>query len=148
MMNWTKENYVVSTDNSLLQLDVIHRNLGQTHWAAGIDEETVRNAVAHSLNFGLYDGDRQIGYARVITDHATFGYLADVFVIDDYRGKGLGRWLVECTLAYPGVERYRRLLLATTSAPWLYEKLGFSTPDNPKLFWQITRPDIYKKRPA
>jgi GNAT superfamily N-acetyltransferase len=148
MMNWTKEDYVVSTDASLLQLDVIHQNLARTTWAAGIDEATVREAVAHSLNFGLYDGDRQIGYARFITDHATFAYMADVFVIDDYRGKGLGRWLVECMLEYPGVERYRRLLLATTSAPWLYEKLGFSTPENPKLFWHINRPDIYKKRPA
>jgi GNAT superfamily N-acetyltransferase len=147
-MNWTKENYLVSTDNDLLKLDVIHQNLGRSTWAAGIDEATVRNAVANSLNFGLYDGDRQIGYARFITDYATFAYMADVFVIEAYRGKGLGRWLVECMLEYPGIERYRRLLLATTSAAWLYEKLGFSTPDNPKLFWHINRPDIYKKQPA
>jgi GNAT superfamily N-acetyltransferase len=148
MLNWTQENYLVSTDDSLLQLDVIHHNLGLTTWAAGIDEATVRTAVANSLNFGLYDSGRQIGYARFITDHATFAYMADVFVVDDYRGKGLGRWLVECMLEYPGVERYRRLLLATTSAAWLYEKLGFTTPDNPKLFWHNNRPDIYKKRPA
>ena len=148
MMNWTKQDYLVSTDDSLLQLDVIHENLARTHWAEGIDEATVRRAVAHSLNFGLYDGGRQIGYARFITDHATFGYLADVFVVDDYRGKGLGRWLVECVLEYPGVERFRRLLLATPSAPGLDQNLGFTTPEKPRLLWQITRPDIYKKRPA
>jgi GNAT superfamily N-acetyltransferase len=143
-MNWTRRNYLVSTDNALLQLDVIHANLTRSSWAAGIDQDTVRTAVENSLNFGLYDDGWQIGYARFITDHATFAYMADVFVIDAYRGQGLGRWLVECMLAYPGVERYRRLLLATTTAAWLYEKLGFSTPDNPRLFWQVNRPDIYR----
>ena len=145
-MNWTKGNFLVSTDRGLLQLGVIHEHLARSTWAAGIDEATVRNAVANSLNFGLYDGDRQIGYARFITDYTTFAYMADVFVTEEYRGQGLGRWLVECMLDYPGVERYRRLLLATTSAPWLYAKLGFSTPENSKLFWNINRPDIYKKR--
>ncbi|WP_036169224.1 GNAT family N-acetyltransferase [Massilia sp. 9096] len=144
-MNWTKENYLVSTDAALLQLDVIHANLTRSTWAAGIDAATLRKAVENSLNFGLYDDGRQIGYARFITDHATFAYMADVFVTDAYRGMGLGRWLVECMLAYPGVEGYRRLLLATTTAAWLYEKLGFSTPENPKLFWQVNRPDIYKR---
>lgn len=145
-MNWTKDKYLVSTDNALLQLPVIHANLTRSTWAEGIDIDTVRQAVENSLNFGLYEGERQIGYARFITDYATFAYMADVFVIDEYRGKGLGRWLVECTLNYPGIERYRRLLLATTTAAWLYEKLGFVTPENPKLFWHINRPDIYKKR--
>lgn len=145
-MNWTKDTYLVSTDNALLQLPVIHANLTRSTWAEGIDIDTVRQSVENSLNFGLYEGERQIGYARFITDYATFAYMADVFVIDEYRGKGLGRWLVECTLNYPGVERYRRLLLATTTAAWLYEKLGFVTPENPKLFWHINRPDIYKKK--
>ena len=145
-MNWTKDKYLVSADNALLQLPVIHANLTRSTWAEGIDIDTVRKAVENSLNFGLYEGERQIGYARFITDYATFAYMADVFVVDEYRGKGLGRWLVECTLNYPGVERYRRLLLATTTAAWLYEKFGFVTPENPKLFWHINRPDIYKKR--
>lgn len=144
-MNWTKGNYLVSTDNALLQLAVIHAYLYGSSWATGIDADTVRRAVDGSLNFGLYEGGRQIGYARFITDHATFAYMADVFVIEEHRGKGLGRWLVECMLEYPGIERYRRLLLATTTAAWLYEKLGFVTPENPKLFWHINRPDIYKK---
>lgn len=143
-MNWTKDTYLVSTDDNLLQLDVIHANLTRSTWASGIDETTVREAVEHSLNFGLYDDREQIGYARFITDYATFAYMADVFVVDNYRGKGLGRWLVECMLEYPGVERYRRLLLATTTAAWLYEKLGFSKPDNPDLFWQVNRPNIYR----
>lgn len=144
-MNWTKENYLISTDDALLQLDVIHANLTRSTWARGIDESTVRQAVGNSLNFGLYDDGQQIGYARFITDYATFAYMADVFVIENYRGKGLGRWLVECMLTYPGVDRHRRLLLATTTAAWLYKKLGFSTPENPELFWQINRQDIYKK---
>lgn len=144
-MNWMKEDYQVSADDALLQLDVIHENLTRSTWARGIDEETVANAVKHSLNFGLYHRGRQVGYARLITDYATFAYMADVFVIEEYRGKGLGRWLVECMLSYPGVDGYRRLLLATTTADWLYEKLGFSTPENPKLFLQINRPAIYEK---
>lgn len=143
-MNWTKENFLISTDDALLQLDVIYANLTRSTWARGIDVATVRQAVGNSLNFGLYDDGQQIGYARFITDYATFAYMADVFVIENYRGKGLGRWLVECMLTYPGVDRYRRLLLATTTAAWLYEKLGFSTPENPELFWQVNRPDIYK----
>jgi GNAT superfamily N-acetyltransferase len=145
LMNWMKEDYQVSADDALLQLDVIHENLTRSTWARGIDEETVANAVKHSLNFGLYHRGRQVGYARLITDYATFAYMADVFVIEEYRGKGLGRWLVECMLSYPGVDGYRRLLLATTTADWLYEKLGFSTPENPKLFLQINRPAIYEK---
>lgn len=144
-MNWAKEDYQVSTDDALLQLNVIYENLTRSTWARGIDEATVGEAVKNSLNFGLYHRTRQIGYARLITDYATFAYMADVFVIEAYRGKGLGRWLVECMLTYPGVDRYRRLLLATTTADWLYEKLGFSTPENPGLFLQINRPAIYEK---
>jgi GNAT superfamily N-acetyltransferase len=143
-MNWTKAGFLVSTDDALLQHSVIHDYLVRSTWAAGIDAVTLRNAVENSLNFGLYVGGDQIGYARFITDYATFAYMADVFVVEEFRGQGLGRWLVECMLKYPGVERYRRLLLATTTAAWLYEKLGFSTSENAKLFWQINRPEIYK----
>lgn len=145
-MDWHRENYLVSSDNSKLQCDLIHGELTKSTWAEGIDMETVKTAIANSLNFGLYHDGRQIGFGRFITDYATFAYMADVYVSDEYRGKGLGRWLVECMLAYPGTESYRRLLLATTTAAWLYEKLGFMVPSNPSLYWQINRPDIYKNK--
>jgi GNAT superfamily N-acetyltransferase len=144
-MIWIKENYSVSTDNTMLQLSVIHENLAKSSWAEGIAIDVVKKALENSLNFGLYEGARQIGYGRFITDYATFAYMADVFVIDEFRGKGLGRWLVECMLNTTGVDHFRRIILATSTASWLYAKLGFLVPTNPNLFWQINRPDIYKK---
>ena len=143
-MEWNRDEYLISTDNAKLQVEMIHSELTVCSWACGVDLKTVKTAIEHSLNFGLFRGNEQIGYARFITDYATFAYMTDVFVIESYRGHGLGRWLVECMLTYPGVQRYRRLLLATTSAPWLYEKLGFEVSANTSLFWQINRPDIYK----
>lgn len=143
-MEWTKDCFLVSTDNAKLQLEPIHAELTVSTWSPGIDLQTVKTALENSLNFGLYLDGKQIGFARFITDYATFAYMADVYVLDHYRGQGLGRWLVECMLEYPGIERYRRLLLATTTAAWLYEKLGFEVPKNTSLYWQINRPDIYK----
>ncbi|MDP5007708.1 MAG: GNAT family N-acetyltransferase [Glaciimonas sp.] len=143
-MEWRKENYRISTDNTQLQLEFIHQELNKTYWAEGIDVETLNIAIANSLNFGLYANERQIGFARFITDYATFAYMADVFVLNEFRGQGLGKWLVQCMLAYPGTERYRKLLLATTTAAGLYEKFGFEQSKNPSLYWQIHRPDVYK----
>ena len=143
-LEWRNESgFLVSTDRELLQRDRIHAALTVSTWSPGIDPETVNRAIDHSLCFGLYRDGVQVGFGRFITDYATFAYMADVYVDPTLRGQGFGRFLVDCMLRYPGIERYRRLLLATTTAAWLYQKFGFEPPANPSLFWQINRPNVY-----
>lgn len=142
---WQKAPYLVTTDRSKMDISAIHRYLTRSTWAAGIDEETVRLSIANSLNFGLFEGDKQVGFARFITDYATFAYLCEVYVLEEYQGKGLGRWLVECCQAHPVTSRLRRLMLFTTTAPWLYQKFGYEPVNRPNYAWVITHPDIYKR---
>lgn len=146
MMNheWEKEGYLISTDPSKLDVPAIHRYLTRSTWAAGIDEETVSLSVQNSLNFGIFHQGSQVGFARLITDYATFAYLCDVYVLEEHQGKGLGRWLMECFHAHPVFEKLRRIMLFTTTAPWLYQKFGYQPINRPDYAWAITRPDIYK----
>lgn len=144
-LTFKKDRYTVTTDPSLFRTDAIRDYLSQSSWAPGIDEETVRLSVRNSLCFGLLDGSDQIGFARLVTDYATFGYLCDVYVLDKYQKTGLGRWMIECCHAHPVFSRLRRIMLVTDSAPWLYQKLGFSPLNQPDFVWQINRPDIYRK---
>ncbi|GLW37943.1 N-acetyltransferase [Pectobacterium carotovorum subsp. carotovorum] len=140
---WRKNNYLVSTDRERLDLQTIHEYLVRSTWAKGIDLKTVTASTENSLNFGLYDDESQIGFARLITDHATFAYLCDVYVLEEYQGNGLGRWLLECVHNHPVFERLRRIMLFTTTAPWLYEKFGYEPVNKENYAWTITRPDIY-----
>lgn len=103
-------------------------------------------ALDHSLCFGLYEGERQIGFARLVTDHATFAYLADVFVLEEHRGRQLGVWLIECVMAHPIMAGLRRIMLATRDAHELYRKFGFAEPGDQKILMQIVRPDIYRRQ--
>jgi len=144
-LSFTKDKFTVTTDPAFFQLDAIHDYLSQSSWAPGIDIETVRLSVQNSLCFALLDGTRQIGFARLVTDYATFGYLCDVYVLNDYQKSGLGRWLIECCHAHPVMSRLRRIMLVTDSAPWLYQKLGYSPLNRQDFVWQINRPDIYRK---
>lgn len=144
-MTFRKDRFTVTTDPSLFQIAAIHHFLSRSSWAPGIDEETVRLSVENSLCFGLFDGTGQIGFARLVTDYATFGYLCDVYVLDEYQKMGLGRWLIECCHAHPVLSRLRRIMLVTDSAPWLYEKLGYTPLNRPDFVWQINRPNIYQK---
>src|SRR4249920_3350231 len=98
----------ISTDPSRFDLDVIHGYLSRSYWSPGIPRETVERSIAGSLCFGAFDGQRQIGFARVVTDRATFAYLADVFVLEEYRSRGLGRWLVSSVMAHPDLQGRRR----------------------------------------
>ncbi|CNI45215.1 Uncharacterized protein conserved in bacteria [Yersinia frederiksenii] len=143
-LNWHKDHFIITTDPSQLDIDAIHRYLTRSSWAAGINKETVRASITHSLCFGLFDHHNQIGFARLITDFTTFGYLCDVYVIEEYQKSGLGLWLIECCQSHPIVSRLRRVMLVTTTAPWLYEKVGYQPVNIPDYVWQITRPDIYK----
>jgi GNAT superfamily N-acetyltransferase len=138
--------YLISTDHSLLNADYIHDYLcNQSYWAKGIPIETVRRSIEGSLCFGMYDKEKQIGFARVITDKATFGYLADVFIDENYRGKGLSKWLMQVIMSYPGLQGLRRLLLATRDAHGLYAKYGFQELTNPQTWMQLHKPEVYKK---
>lgn len=119
----------IDADPSRLDLALIHDFLAnRSHWARGIPREVVERAIAHSLAFGLYRDGAQIGFARVVTDHATVAYLADVFVIPEERNAGLGRWMIESLLAHPPLAGLRRWLLGTRDAQGLYRRCGFADP--------------------
>jgi GNAT superfamily N-acetyltransferase len=128
---WSRGDYSISTDPARLDLDVIHGFLVRSYWAEGRSRERVAESVANSLPFGLYHaearGPRQVGFARVVTDRATFAYLCDVFVLEQHRGQGLGVWLVETLLGVPELSELR-WLLGTRDAHELYRKFGFQEP--------------------
>jgi GNAT superfamily N-acetyltransferase len=125
---WTRGEYVISTDRDRLDLDVIHDFLSRSYWANGRARERVRQSVEHSLPFGLYHRNDQIGFARVLTDYVVLAFLADVFVLEAHRGKGLGTWLVETVTSLPEFQPVRRWLLGTRDAHDLYRKFGFGEP--------------------
>jgi GNAT superfamily N-acetyltransferase len=138
-----KGNDEISTAHERLDLDVIHRFLAASYWAADIPRATVERALAGSLNFGLYRDGAQIGFARFVTDGATFAYLADVFVLPDLRGQGLATWLVGTALTHPALAGLRRVLLATRDAHTLYAKFGFAPLARPERFMEILKLDVY-----
>ena len=124
-MEWHNEQYSISTDKSKLDVRTIHHFLYTTaYWAAGRPMSIVRKSIENSLCFGVFEGDEQVGFARVVTDFATFGWMCDVFILPSYRGRGLGKWLVECVMAHPDVKALRRILLSSRDAHELYEKYG------------------------
>jgi GNAT superfamily N-acetyltransferase len=125
MIEYEKGNYVISTEKSRLDLHVIHDFLStQAYWALNRPLEMVRTAIENSICFGLYEGDSQIGFARVVTDYATFAWLCDVFILPEHRSQGLGKWLVECIVTHPQLAPLRRIVLATRDAHELYRKYG------------------------
>jgi GNAT superfamily N-acetyltransferase len=136
---WERGAFSISTDRARLDVGVIHNFLStDSYWAQSRTVETVRRSIENSLNFGLYSGEQQIGFARVVTDYATFAWLADVFVLDMYRGRGLGKWLVEVILAHPELQKFRRWVLATKDAHTLYRRFGFI---------ELKRPERWMERP-
>lgn len=141
--HWTRGEFEVSTDPTRIDLEVVHGYLSKSYWARGIPIEIVRRSIEGALPFGVYDGPRQVGFARVITDRATFAYLADVFVLEEYRGRGLGKWLVECIMAHPDLRGLRRWLLATRDAHGLYRQFGFEPLERPESIMQILVKDAY-----
>jgi GNAT superfamily N-acetyltransferase len=145
-MVWQKNDYIIATDKALLDIDYIHRFLSEeSYWAQHIPLPLVTKSVQNSLCFGLYLKEKQVGFARVITDEATFGYLADVFIDKGHRGQKLGKWLIEAILEHPALLGLRRIMLATRDAQPLYEPFGFQFPSDIKELMYIRRPDIYKK---
>lgn len=127
--------FKISTDTTLLQRAVIHRYLAEdSYWAQGVPMEIVERSIANSLCFGIYHEGVQVGFARVITDRATYGYLADVFVLPAFRGQGLSKWLMEVILAHPELQTIRRMALLTQDAQGLYAQFGFVTFEYPERF--------------
>ncbi|MBS1829297.1 MAG: GNAT family N-acetyltransferase [Acidobacteria bacterium] len=143
---WRKDGLLVSTNPRLLHLDTIHSFLSTTYWAEGIPKSTLAKCLRNSVPFGVYDGQRQVGIARVITDLTSFGYLADVFVDEDYRGRGVAKWLMECVMAHPSLQGFRRWTLVTRDAQSLYQKYGFQIVERPERWMEITRPGLYKEQ--
>jgi len=142
---WKYQNYDITTNTEKFDIEAIHSYLTRSTWAEGIDIETVRLSIYSSLCFGLFDGNKQIGFARVVTDFATFGYLCDVFVLEEWQQLKLGRWLMKCCLSHPVMTRLRRIMLVTSTAPWLYEKMGYEPVNRENFVWQIVRSNIYSK---
>jgi len=124
--------YDISTDKSRLQLPAIHAYLTRSYWSPGIPPDVVARAIANSMCFGIYLGDAQVGFARVVTDKASFAYLADVYVLEEHRGQGLSKRLVETIQAHPELQGLRRFMLATRDAHGLYAQFGFASPARPE----------------
>jgi N-acetylglutamate synthase-like GNAT family acetyltransferase len=138
-------NIFISSDKNKLDIDFIHSFLSNSYWAEGISKEVIERSIEGSLCFGVYENTRQIGFARVITDKATFAYLADVFIDESYRGKGLSKELMKTIMSHPDLQNLRRFMLATRDAHGLYKQYEFSSLTNAERWMQIHQPDVYKK---
>jgi GNAT superfamily N-acetyltransferase len=129
---WTRDGFTISTDRSRLDIDLIVEYLqNQSYWAAGRPRDVIERSLAHSENFGIYRGAHQVGFARVVTDYATFAWLCDVFVLPSEQGHGLGKWLMETVLAHPELQGLRFWYLRTRDAHGLYRQFGFRELENP-----------------
>ena len=138
--------FLITTDKSRLDLDAIHDYLVRSYWAEGIPRETVERAVQGSLCFGVFHGERQIGFARIISDCATYAYLADVYILEEFQGQGLGKWLMDCIRKHPSLQGLRRWGLSTRDAHALYRQYGFKELAFPDRMMEILHLDIYKSR--
>ena len=132
-----REHLIISTDPARLDLDAVTDMLSRAYWAKGRTREMIARYVQYSLVFGVYDGPRQIGLARIVSDYTTFAWLCDVFIHENYRGRGLGKWLMETVLAHPDLQGLRRILLATRDAHGLYEQFGFKPLDAPEKWMEV-----------
>lgn len=138
-LEWRRGDYTISTNNEHLDLAIIHNFIStQSYWGRGRRADTVKRALDHSLNFGVFNNNQQIGFARVVTDFATFAWVADVFIIEEHRRKGLAKWLMESILSHPELQGFRRWVLATKDAHELYRRFGFK---------ELKRPERWMERP-
>lgn len=139
-----KGEYTISTDKERLDLDVIHKFLSEeSYWAGERTLEQTKTAIENSICFGLYRGDNQIGFARVVSDKATFAYIGDVFVLSEYRGQGLSKWLMQVIVDHPELQGLRRWVLATRDAHGLYEQFEFAPLRHPDRWMEKTAPNAY-----
>jgi len=141
---WRRGEYSISTDKDRLDFAVIHGFLTMSYWAAGVPMDVVKRSIEHSLAFGVYKEDQQVGFARIITDYATFAYLGDVFILEPFHGRGLSKWLMEVIVGHPQLQGLRRWVLLTRDAHGLYRKVGFTELSHPERFMEMYFPDVYK----
>jgi GNAT superfamily N-acetyltransferase len=143
----SKRGYRISSDASDMDVDAVHAYLSRSYWSSGIPKATVAKALSASLCFGLFKDNVQIGFARVVTDRATFAYLCDVYVLEEYQRQGLGKRLIAAVMSHPDLQGLRRFLLGTRDAHGLYAQFGFAPLANPQVFMSINRPNIYVADP-
>lgn len=140
---WHKDGYTISTERGRLDIRLVHRYISEeSYWGRGRALEVVSRSVEHSLPFGVYAGDEMVAFARVVTDYATFAWVADVFVVAEHRGRGLSKWLMETMLAHPDLQGFRRWLLATKDAHGLYRQYGFDDLRRPERFMERADPQM------
>ena len=141
-----KNEYTISTDKEKLDVLSIHNFLAnQTDWANNIPINTLKIAIENSLNFGLYYKNKQIGFARIISDYSTIAYLGDVYILKEFRGKGLSKWLIHTIMEHPNLQGLRRWVLLTDTAEWLYKKFGFTALPNPEFYMEKHNPNVYSR---
>jgi GNAT superfamily N-acetyltransferase len=136
--------FLLSTDPQRLDLNVIHSFLTDCYWAKGIPFEVVARSIQNSLCFGVYTQDKQVAFARVISDFATYAYVGDVFVLESFRGHGLGKWMMESIMQHPRLQGLRRWSLVTNDAHDLYAQFGFTPPRWPEIYMEIYHADVYQ----
>ena len=141
---WKRNEFLISTNPARLDVDSIYAFLSRAYWCKNIPREIVERALKNSLCFGLFDGVSQVGLARVVTDYATFAYLCDVYVLEGFRGRGLGKWLMQCVIAHPQLQGLRRFNLVTRDAHGLYAPFGFKPLAAPDRHMEKHSPDIYR----
>lgn len=139
-MEWKQDNYIISDDDAILDIDAICDFLSQAYWADKRPRDVIERSLQHSLNFGIYDRKKQIGFARIVTDYSTFAYLCDVFIHEEYRERALGKWLMECILSHHELQGLKRWCLLTKDAHGLYKKFGFTELNDPSRWMEIYNP--------
>jgi GNAT superfamily N-acetyltransferase len=141
-----KDGFCISTEKARLDIHAIHHFLSiESYWCANIPFDTVKNSIENSLNFGLYTGETQIGFSRVITDFSTIAYLGDVYVLPEFRGRGLSKWLIQIIMEYPELQGLRRWILSTADAHKLYKKFGWMPVAYPERWMEVHNREVYQK---
>ena len=139
------DDYTITTDKNKMDIIAIHDFLSNhSGWSNNIPIEKVQTSIDNSLNFGLFHQGNQIGFARVISDFATIAYLGDIYVLDNYRGQGLSKKLMDAVMSHSNLQGLRRWILLTSTADWLYEKYGFTKLPKPEIYMELFNPDVYK----
>lgn len=141
---WQRDGFTISTDPARLDMEGVYAYVSNSYWAHGIPRDVFDRSVRHALCFGIYEGARQVGFARVVTDFATVAYVGDVFVLEPWRGRGLSRWLMEVISTHPELQGFRRWILLTRDAHGLYEKFGFTPLGSPDRWMEKWAADVYK----
>lgn len=140
------DEFLITTDKEKMDVEAIHDFLSKySGWSDNIPIETVKKSIDNSLNFGVFYQNKQIGFARVISDFSTIAYLGDVYILDEFRGKNLSKKLMDVIISHPELQGLRRWILLTSTADWLYEKYGFVKIPNPEIYMELFNPNVYKK---